>query len=94
MGEVFVGDIGTKFTLDTEHDLVACGATVTKIYVRKPNGIEVIWDGTIENTSYVYYITEENDLDISGTWRFQVYVEMPGWKGRGEEATKEINKHI
>lgn len=29
-------------------------------------------------------LVETGDLNVAGTWELQAYLEMPGWKGRGE----------
>lgn len=82
MSDVFVGDVGTEILLDTGVDISA--ATVAKIKVKKPTGAALDWTATISGTRSVRYVIQTGDLDVAGRWKLQAYVEMPGWKGRGD----------
>ena len=55
--KVYVEDAGTVVLLNTGTDLT--GATVTNIKVKKPDGSEHTWVGTIHETKYVKYITQQ-----------------------------------
>ncbi len=81
---IFKGDIGTKIILNTGADLST--GTVFKIYYRKPNGETNYWTAQKEsdNTSISYTTIDSGDLDITGTWQLQSYVEISGWKGFGQ----------
>lgn len=81
-GKVYRGDIGTVIIVNTKEDLTA--ATVTNIKVKKPNKTEVIWTGEKYETTKIKYIIQENDFDVAGEYFVQAYIEIPGWKGRGE----------
>lgn len=82
MGKVYVGDVGTVIIVNTKEDLAA--ATVTNIKVQKPNKTEVIWAGTVYENTKIKYIIQEGDFDVPGDYMVQAYIEIPGWKGRGE----------
>lgn len=81
----YVGDVGTILVVDTGSDITL--ATTTKILVRKPDGTETFWTGTLYNTRYIKYTILANDFDMSGTYYLQSYVVLPTWTGRGETAT-------
>lgn len=86
---VYLGDIGTVITLDCESDISA--ATVRKILVRKPDGSEIEWTASQVGTSLIYTIAL-GDLDQSGEWSMQAYVETPAGKWRGETYRITVNK--
>lgn len=84
MVEIFQGDIGTKIILNAGQDISS--AAVLKIKYKKPDKTTGEWGATLEGTDYAFYITESGDLDVSGTWMLQLYVELPAWKGSGSVA--------
>lgn len=80
--EVHVGDVGTEFRIlvkdgDTVVDLST--ATITQIIFRKPDLQQLVvnadfyTDGT---DGIIKYNTIDGDLDQSGQWRLQAYVEV------------------
>lgn len=91
MSTVFVGDVGTVIKLDTGTDLTS--ATALKIKVKKPNGTEVEWTASQDanNPKVMTYTIQSGDLDQSGTWKLQAYVEFPTWQGRGEWAKLKVS---
>src|SRR5688572_10746424 len=82
--EIHVGDIGTLFRAtirDENKAIVSLSDAVSLLMIfRKPNKTyltktaSVVGDGS---TGQIYYITEENDLDIPGTWQIQGKIEKP-----------------
>jgi hypothetical protein len=84
----YVGDVGTEILIDTGSDIST--ATVLKLLVKKPCGSTTEWTGELgpPNTVGVYtrikYVVRQGDWDMAGWWNVQAYVEMPGWKGRGD----------
>lgn len=93
LSKIFVGDIGTKLKFDIGVDI--SNVISAKIYYRKPDGTTGSWTVSLEAPTYVYYITQNGDIDTAGTWKFQVYVELAsGWKGRGETVTIEVYEVI
>ena len=92
MSTVFVGDVGTVIKLDTGTDLST--ATVLKIKVKKPNGTTLEWTATQDasNPKVMTYTIQAGDLDQSGTWKLQAYVEFPSWQGHGQWASLKVSK--
>lgn len=85
-------DVETKIVLDCGVDVSS--ATVRKIRYKKPSGSTGEWDAELEDQTKIYYVTQEGDLDETGTWTVQAYVEMPNWKGHGHEASFYVYPHI
>lgn len=85
MANMFVGDTGTEVVLNCGVDITT--ATVRKIRARKPDGKIVEWPATQNSTTEIVYSLQAGDLDKAGQWEFQAYIEMPGWKGRGQWAS-------
>ena len=88
MGKVYKNDIGTIITIDSGEDLSS--ATVKKIYFKKPDGTLGNWSASVVDTTKLRYTTEAGDLNMAGTWQFQIYVELPSWQGRGETESYQI----
>ena len=84
MSKVFAGDIGTVILLNTGTSLA--GATVTKMRVRKPDGTIVEWQATVQDTTYLKFVTVAGTLDTAGRWQVQAQVTLPAWSGYGEVA--------
>ena len=85
----FVGEIGLTVIVDIGEDIST--ATAYALKIRKPSGAEVSWSASIYNTNYLKYITVADDLDESGTYYLQSYIEIDQWKGRGETADFDID---
>ncbi len=66
------------------------GATSTQINYKKPSGATGYWTATVVDGRYLQYQVQTNDLDESGTWKFQAYLTLGGWIGHGETATQTI----
>lgn len=88
MSSVYVGDIGTEVSIDC--DVNVSTATIRKILVTKPDGETVEWSSQADGTNAVKYVITDGDLDQSGEWRLQAYIEMPGWKGRGKPCVMTV----
>lgn len=88
MTKVFVGDEGTAIVLDCGVDVSS--ATVRQILATKPSGVKVTWTAVAEGVNSIKYIVQAGDLSIPGLWKLQAYIEMPGWKGKGEWAELEV----
>ncbi len=80
-----LGDIGTTLIVNCGEDLSS--ATTMQLYIRKPDGTEVIKDATIYNSTYLRYATVSGDLDQSGNYLLQSYVITPSWTGKGNTAS-------
>ncbi len=89
--KVYVGDVGTKITLDCTTDVSA--ATTLTIEVLKPDGTSISWvAGKEANNTSISYTTKANDLDIPGVWRMQASVDSPLWVGLGETAKLRVHR--
>lgn len=83
MSAVFVGDEGTDIVIDCGIDIST--ATVRRIVVQKrENGPKIYWVAVPASATAMKYTTLAGDIDVSGTWKLQAYVETPSWKGHGE----------
>lgn len=91
MGQLFTNTGQLTIYLDTGIDLTS--ATVTKIKYIKPNGVTGEWTATVSGTALTYDVSN-TDIDVSGTWQFQAYIEIGGEIGRGEIVTQTFNKPI
>ena len=84
--KIYQNDIGLAVVCNVHADI--SNALEVKLLVRKPGGEEVEWDGWVHEANgksqYVKYLTQEGDLDKRGRYMVQPYIEIPGWKGRGE----------
>jgi hypothetical protein len=79
----YVGDLGTEIIVDTCSDISE--ATLAALIVLKPNAsTPVTWVGAVYETTKIRYIVTADDFNVAGEYRLQAYVEMPGWKGRGD----------
>jgi hypothetical protein len=86
--KVFVGDEGTVFTFETGVDIST--STLRTIRYKKPDGTTGTWAGSLSGTTQVTYTTQTDDIDQSGVWQFQLYVELPTWEGYGTIDTLEV----
>ena len=83
MTKIYTGSVGVQFVLDTGQDLT--GATVMKIYAKKPDGTTVTWDASQYGTTQsITYTTDSDDLNLAGYWILQSYVEWGTTKIYGE----------
>lgn len=82
--KIYVGDIGTVITLDTNETI--SNATTTDIKVKKGDGTVTTWSGSLSGTDSVEYTVIDGDLSCSGVYKIQAYVVMPDWSGLGETA--------
>jgi len=95
ISKVYIGDIGTKIRLDAGESIA--DATLLRIYYKKPSGATGYWTATLEGTRYATYTTllsSDDDLDESGNWEVQLYVESPDWTGYGEVSSFHTYKRL
>jgi len=81
----YVGDIGTIIRINMQEDVSA--ATVKKFYMMKP-GATIVTELTDISVSgqYLSYVVKSGDFSVEGVYEIQPYLEIGGWKGRGETA--------
>lgn len=85
--KIYVGDI-PLIKVDCVSDIT--GATSLQIKYQKPSGITGYWTPIVVDGRYLQYQAQTNDLDESGTWKFQAYLTLGGWIGHGETATQTV----
>ena len=83
-GEIHVGDIGTEFRitiLDNGSAIDISGATSLVIIIKKPDGTSITTTGNLYTDGtdgIMYYRVVSGDLDQSGIYKIQAYVEISG----------------
>lgn len=73
MTKIYAGAIGVELRLDTGQSLI--GATLMKIMVKRPDGSLEEWTATQFNSTTIYYVTVDGDLDDAGDYTLQSYAE-------------------
>ncbi len=70
---------GQSYRLELNSGIDLSGATLLKLLYVKPDAVEGFWPGTLDsdNTSIFYDVTPTNN-DMSGVWKYQLYVEVGG----------------
>lgn len=86
--KVYVGDIGTVITLNTNETIST--ATTTDIKVKKGDGTTTTWTGSLSGTDSVQYTIVADDLSCAGIYKVQAYIVMSGWSGLGETAEFQV----
>lgn len=76
-------------TLNTGIDLT--GASNTKILYEKPNGVKGSFTATVSGQSLTYTLSN-TDIDQTGIWKFQTYIEVATKKGYGE-VVEQVFEH-
>jgi len=90
---VFEGDSGTELRFDV--GVPTADMILANIKVIKPGQIPVTWVATQgPGEEQVSYITLDGDIDTTGVWHLQVYIEFPSWKGYGSIAKLSVNKRL
>ncbi|MDM7912802.1 MAG: hypothetical protein QUS09_06865 [Methanotrichaceae archaeon] len=74
MTKIYAGAVGVEIRLDTGQNLAE--ATSMKILVKRPNGTETEWTASQYDSTTIYYVTADGDLDASGDYVLQAYVEF------------------
>jgi len=82
--KIYVGDIGTIITLDTNETITS--ATTTDIEVKKGDGTITTWIGELYGADSVKYTIVDGDLSCSGIYKVQAHVITSNWSGLGETA--------
>lgn len=74
--KIYVGQTALKFIFDTGIDLTSASSVLIK-YI-KSDATEGSWTGVFEGEKVdglvSYTIADSDDLDMSGNWKFWVYV--------------------
>lgn len=88
MSVIYKNDIGTELILDCGVDVST--ATVRKVRARMPGGGLKEFVASANTANTIKYVLLDGDFNVAGNWQVQAYIEMPGWKGRGEWAAVQV----
>lgn len=79
-----------EIRIDTDNATLGA-ATVTRILYSKPGTprVEGYWPATISGTE-LRYTTDADDLDRTGQWWFQPYLEFSGLKKYGQTIIRQV----
>lgn len=78
MPKIYINDVGTEIRLVTNDDLT--GATLMRIDIRQPDGTVLEKTATLINGTTLTYTTVAGDIDATGTYDVQGYVEFSSHK--------------
>lgn len=92
MSHVFKTQSLLTITVETGYGSLA-SASVSRILFTKPNKETGYFEGTVSGTTLVYSFID-GDIDQSGLWYFQSYIEVGGLKGLGLIATHYFEKPL
>ena len=93
--KVFQYDEGTKLEFDLGINVGLI--SVARLNMIKPDKTKVEFDCELDTiNNVVYYTTQENDLNLAGTYQLQIYCEVDNgsWKGRGKIIKLPVEKVI
>ena len=89
----FVGEIGKVLVVNT--NINTTSSSIRQIRYWKPDGTSGYWSAEIYGTTSIMYRTiNSSDLDISGIWKVQSYIEDSDGKFKGEIAHILVGKDI
>lgn len=85
---IYVGDT-PEIQADTEQ--IVAGYSVLQIKAKPPVGDVIVWDAdsVLDGTKAVYQVLDD-EIDMSGDWKFQTYLELGSYKGHGETHIERI----
>lgn len=98
--EIRQNDIGTIFRITLKDNGVIAdvsSATVKQIKLQDEDGVTITRtanfysDGT---DGIVQYTTIDGDLDSTGMWKIQVYIEMPDWIGHSSHSNFRVRSNL
>jgi len=70
--KMYVGDVGTVITVETNS--VLTGASATNLKILKADGTEATWVGAINGTTQIDYTIKADDLSVAGNWFLNSFV--------------------
>jgi hypothetical protein len=73
---------GFKLVFDVEVDITE--ATEMEIRYKKPSKETGVWDAALDDSTSIFYVIKEGDLDIQGLWQFQAFITTSDWSIPGE----------
>lgn len=69
-------------------------ATTRKILYKKPDRSYGEWAASLYDTNYIQYITLENDIDQTGLWKIQSYIETSSGKWYGDPDSFHVTARL
>ena len=97
--EIHINDVGTEFklTISDAGAVVDVSSAITTVNFRKPDGTCVskgadIVDGG--SGGVVRYITDSGDLDTTGTWKLQAFVDFGATEFYSDIHSFRVHKNI
>ena len=91
MSKTYVGDTGTRITLDCGQDISTASART--IEVRKPDGTLTNWTAQASGTNAIYFDSLAGTFDMPGNWRLQAKVTLASGVWRGETVLLPVYAH-
>lgn len=91
MTKTYVGDTGTRLTLECGTDIST--ASALEIEARKPDGSTVTLTATLSGTEDLYFDTLAGTLDQPGDWLLQAVVTIGSGEWRGETYMLRVYPH-
>jgi hypothetical protein len=88
MAKIYVGDIGTVFSVNV--GVTVASATSYLFKVTKPSGAIQDWTCTVDSTTSFKYAVKYGDLNEDGIYHLQAYATYPDWSGRSETIDFEV----
>ena len=79
-----VGDVGVRIDFEVNVDINEINKAI--VYYKKPDGTKGEWECNIDtDNNLVYYVTQDNDLNLKGIYKLQLYIELDKYKGRADK---------
>jgi hypothetical protein len=98
---IHVGDVGVSFevTIRDQSDVVVDLSTSTYVGFRflRPDGLVLVVPATFITNGVdgtIRYVTETNDLTVSGTWQYQIHVTFLGKSFMSDINTFTVNVNL
>ena len=84
MAKIYVGDVDTILTVETNS--VLTGASATNLKILKADGTEVTWTGAINGAvnTQIDYTFVADDISVAGDWFLNSFITFAGgsqWTG-------------
>lgn len=81
MSKIYLNDYGLRITFQFDDDISTFQSGLIKY--RKPDETEGEWTAVKGTGNTIYYVIQEDDLDVVGTWILQPYLVLSDWTGHG-----------
>lgn len=102
MTDMQVADVGTILVVtvndaETETAKDISSATVKEFHFLKPDGNVIEREAifiTNGSDGKLRYVSTADDFDVEGIYRWQIYLEMPGWTGHSNVDSLKVLKNL